>query len=231
VFFDDRRGIHLCNGVTDLSQCKFDDLMQEYALQNTALVPVTHQACLSTLGWAVDTTWQATGTLPVSYLAWRERIEAGRSPAPAAPATGFVPLQKRQDLLAHCYELLFQDEFRFWLFLPAEIQELRANYIERARHTDTLLDRHALHELLRQGIRDTVTDQWRSLIRGRLQRMAPLLRTLYKDDEVWQWAVVAARALAEDSPLPIQEHPFLLGMLACSLENAIGAPVGWFDAP
>jgi hypothetical protein len=229
VLFDDRQGIHLCNGVTNMRRCEFDDLLQEYAVQSTVLVPVTHPACLSALSLAVDTTWRVVGSLPMSYLAWRERIEFGRSPDRVLPAAGTIPPQRRQELLTHCYELLFQDEFRFWLFLPAEIQDLRASYVERARHTDTLLDRHTLRELLRQSVRDTVTDPRRSLIQGRLQRMAPLLRTLYKDDEVWQWAVIAAEALAADSPLPLQEHPFLLGMLAYSLENAIGAPVGWFD--
>ena len=229
VLFDDRQGIHICSGVTHVSRCEFDDLLQEYDVQSTVLVPVTHQECLSTLGLAVDTTWRVTGSLPMSYLAWREGIEFSQSPEPVVPVTFTIPPQRRQELLTHCYELLFQDEFRFWLFLPAEIQDLRASYVERAKHTDTLLDRHTLHELLCQSVRDTVTDPWRSLIQGRLQRMAPLLRALYKDDEVWQWATIAAEALAEDSPLPLQEHPFLLGMLACSLENAIGAPVGWFD--
>jgi hypothetical protein len=75
-----------------------------------------------------------------------------------------------------------------------------------------------------------VTDRVRGLIRERLRRVAPLLRDLYVDDEVWQWAVVAADALADDSPLRPEEHPLLLAMAANSLENVIGAEVKWRNA-
>ena len=59
--------------------------------------------------------------------------------------------------------------------------------------------------------------------------MVPLLREVYEEEIVWQWAAVAADTLAKDSGLPPEEHPFLLGLMAVSLENAIGTPVGWFD--
>jgi hypothetical protein len=55
------------------------------------------------------------------------------------------------------------------------------------------------------------------------------LYELYDDEDVWQWAAAAAEALSDTSPLPVQDHPFLVGMLACSLEAAIGRPIAWLD--
>ena len=57
--------------------------------------------------------------------------------------------------------------------------------------------------------------------------MAPLLREIYEEDDVWQWAVVAATALADDAPLPFEDHPLLLGMVGYSLENVLGEPIDW----
>jgi hypothetical protein len=70
----------------------------------------------------------------------------------------------------------------------------------------------------------------RSLIRERLRRVAPLLRELYEDQQVWQWAAVAADALTDDSPLPPEEHPLLLAMVGCSLENVVGETINWSAA-
>jgi hypothetical protein len=165
----------------------------------------------------------------MSFLAWRELIEYGRSADPVGSPSLDVSLAERDDLLAHCHELLYQDEFRFWCFPPDEVQDLHRAYLDQAREADGRLDRRTLADLLCQGVRQVVTDRWRTSIRDRLRRMAPLLRDLYEEDEVWQWAIVAADALDADSTVPLEKHPFLLGMAACSLEDVLGRPVGWFD--
>jgi hypothetical protein len=165
----------------------------------------------------------------MSFLAWREMIEYGRPDVQASSPVLQIPAERRQESLTYCYRLLFQDEFRFWLFHSDEVEDLRVRFLEEAKTAGGTPDKERLTELLRQGVCDVVTDRWRFLIQGRLQRMVPLLYELYEEEDVWQWAAAAAEALADDSPVTLGEHPFLLGMLACSLEAVIGGPIGWFD--
>jgi hypothetical protein len=227
VMFDDQEGIKDCFGAT-MDVDEFVEMVEDYTAEGILPVRVSHQSCLSVLDMATEATWSSERLLPMSFLVWRELIESGRPDEQAQPALT-VPVERRDELLAQCHELLFQDEFQFWLFRPDEIEALYAQYVDRVKATGGMLGRDALADLLRRGVREVVTDDWRHLIRGRLQRMVPLLHELYEEVEVWQWAAAAAEALADENPLPIDEHPFLIGMLACSLEETIGTPIGWFD--
>ena len=81
----------------------------------------------------------------------------------------------------------------------------------------------------------------RQQLAERLIRVAPLLRELYGGacgDVIWQWAVVAADALRGEGPnaSPIQtsaydenpdEHPFLLGLVGHSLQQALNRDLDW----
>ena len=207
---------------------ELDEMLLDYTTEGIVPIYTLHTLCLAALDSAVETNWRNEQPLPMSFLAWREMIEHGRSEKDDDSLALDISPELREDLLAHCHELLFQDEFVFWLFRPDEIDDLRTHYLSAQAPRGTL-DKDALRELLFRGVRDMVTDDRRATIRGRLRRMAPLLRMLYEEDEVWQWAVVAADALADDSELPIQEHPFLIGMLVYSLEDALGTTLGWFD--
>ena len=228
VMFDDQEGIKDCFGA-DMDADELVEMLEDYTAEGILAVRVSHEACLSVLDMAIETSWSTGRLLPMSFLVWRELIESGRPDEPVTLTLPRVPAEQRDDSLAHCYELLYQDEFQFWLFHPEEIEDLRARYVDQVKTTGAALDREAVETLLRGGVREVVGDRWRRLIQGRLQRMVPLLYELYEEEEVWQWAAVAAEALADDSPIPVQEHPFLIGMLACSLEEAIGGPIGWFD--
>jgi hypothetical protein len=228
VLFDDQEGIQHCNGA-DLERDELEEMLREYNQQGTGPVLVSHVQCLEALDQAMETSWTTGHGLPMSYLAWRDWIERDRPAAPSGEPPGLVvPPGRRDELLAQCDGLLLQDEFHFWLFPPAQIEDLRSRYVAAASEVGGGLDRETLRCLLGAGLRQLVTERQRDLIAGRLRRMVPLLREIYLDEVVWQWAAVAAEALDEASGLPLDEHPFLLGMLAGSLENAIGAPVGWF---
>jgi hypothetical protein len=228
VMFDDQEGVKDCFGTT-FDAGELVDMLRDYAVEGVSPVRVTHKVCLSALDMAVNTNWQSGRWLPAAFLAWREMIESGRPDVQAVPALLRIPAERREESLVHCYRLLFQDEFQFWLFHPDEIEGLRARYVQEVETTGGALGRERVAELLRQGVCDVVTDRWRHLIQGRLQRMVPLLREIYEEEDVWQWAAAAAEALADDSQVPVQNHPFLIGMLASSLEAAIGGPIGWFD--
>jgi HEAT repeat protein len=222
-------GIESCFGA-DLDPDELEEMLGDYEGQEVFPVHVSHAACMSVLDLAVEATWSSGRLLPMSFLAWRAVIEDGRPSGQEAALPLTVPPGRRADSLLHCYELLFQDEFRFWLFPPDEMDDLRARYVDKVKEAGHALDRDSVAEFLRQGVRELVDADWRRAIRGRLLRMVSLLHALYVDEEVWQWAAVAADTLADDSTLPVEDHPFLIGMLACSLEEAIGGSIGWFDA-
>jgi hypothetical protein len=141
-----------------------------------------------------------------------------------------VPPEERDRLLQSCHELLLQDEFETWYLEEGEVGDLDGRYLDLVDEMGTPLDPLVLRDLLRQGVQELVTDSLRRLIRDRLWRTAPLIRELYVDPEVWQWAVVAAESLADDSPVPAEDHPVLLGFVAQSLENALEEPIDWLRA-
>jgi hypothetical protein len=228
VLFDDQEGIHHCNGA-EFEGGELQEMLDGYHVQGAGPILVSHAHCLDALDGAVAINWQTGRRLPASFLAWREWIEHGRTSLPDDWPDLAVPLSSWDELLAQCDVLLFQDEFLFWFFPPEEIEDLRSRYLEMAGETGGGMDREALRCLLGAGVRQLIAPSRRTLIADRLRRMAPLLREIYEEEVVWQWALVAADALSEDSGLPPEEHPFLLGLMAISLENAVGAPIGWFD--
>lgn len=227
TIFDDAEGIKDCFGFgadTD----EVEELLQDYVAHGVVPIQVSHQQCLAALDEAVEINWQHAH-LPMSFLAWREWIEQGRVQAQDLAEPLVVPDDKRALRLAECGNLLLQDEFQFWFFPPELLQDLEARYRQQSRRHGAL-DRASLGALLRDGVHLLVDEQMRQQLGRRLRRMTPLLQALYEEEEVWQWAAVAADALAADSSLPVEEHPFLLSMLACTLEDVLGMSVGWFDA-
>ena len=84
-----------------------------------------------------------------------------------------------------------------------------------------------LRALLRRGVEQIASPALRRQIQERLYRVAPLLRDLYEEDEVWQWAVLAADELSTESVYPLQEHPLLLGLAGSSLQFALDRDLDW----
>jgi hypothetical protein len=248
VMFDDQEGIAQCSGA-HVSLDELGATLEGLTEQGLSPVSVPYGHCLEVLDQAIATTWKAERMLPTSFVAWRNVIEGGKVEKETTLPPLVIPWEKREELLDRCYELLLQDEFAFWFFNPDEIGDLDARYLDRfakrssealsildtvsgkaaQREMGSEADTSTLRRLLRDGVHEIVTDRLRTLIQSRLLRVAPLLRELYEEDEVWQWAVVAADALADGSLLPAEEHPLLLGMIACSLENAIGEAIEWVD--
>jgi hypothetical protein len=241
VVFSDSVGIEHCFG-TDLMVPELDELLDELADQGLSPVGVSYDDLVQALEMACEMTWRAGRLLPASFVAWREWItwERTHGGGVAGGAKARVELvgaglslvglsaNERARLLRDSPELLFQDEFTHWLFDSDEVYDLGTLFWEivEKNHGDPP-EVSAVRDLLRQAVRRIVTDQVRGQIRARLRRVAPLLRDLYAEDEVWQWAVVAADALADDSPLPPDEHPLLLAMAAHSLETVVDAEVRW----
>jgi hypothetical protein len=226
----------------DILADDLDDLLNELADRGLSPVDVPYAELIGTLDMACEATWSAGRLLPASFIAWREWISwewARREPtegsamAPLEHSTvqalsSALSPQERARLLHDSPDLLFQDEFSLWLFEEDEVDDLGDVFWELVEENEgEMPDISAVRALLGQAVQRIVTDRVRGLIRDRLRRVAPLLRDLYVEDEVWQWAIVAADALADDSPLPLEEHPLLLAMAAYSLESVVGAEVRW----
>jgi hypothetical protein len=241
IAFDDEIGIEYCFG-TDVATRELDDLLDELADQGLSPVGVPYVELIKALEMACEATWRASRLLPASFVAWREWITwewthggeaahsavAGVEPSEAQLFLDDLPANQRARLLQDSPELLFQDEFTHWLFDEDEIQDLGPVFWKLVEENQGKVPEvSAVRDLLRAAIRRIVTDHVRGQIRDRLRRVAPLLHDLYLDDEIWQWAVVAADALADDSPLPPEEHPLLLAMAAHSLEPIVDAEVRW----
>ena len=228
VLFDDLDGVQHCNG-GEFEPGELEEMLREYDQFGSGPVGVSHAACLAALDRAVEIRWATGQGLPVTYLAWRDWIEwDGPAHRAGKGADLVVPPGLHEGLLAQCDALVFQDEFLSWLYPPHEIEDLLSRYVAAASEAGGGLDRAALRDLFQAAVRQLVDDRQRALIAGRLRRMAPLLREIYAEEIVWQWAAVAAEALEEGSDLPTDRHPFLVGMVAASLESALGAPTGWF---
>jgi hypothetical protein len=240
LVFSDDTGIEECFG-TDLYVGALDDMLDELATQSTSPVQVSYEQWLTALDMACEATWKAGRLLPATFIAWREWLtwertghdamleeanSVAHAPQAAHPGSS-IPVEERARLLHNCHELLIQDEFMYWFFRPDEVGDLGDVYWRLVEERGADLETSALRALLRRGVREIVTDRMRGLIRERLWRVAPLLRELYEDQEVWQWAAVAADALVDDSPLPPEEHPLLLAMVGCSLENVVGETINW----
>lgn len=232
VMFNDHEGIKHCFGL-ETTVDELNDLLDEMAEQGISSVRVSHDECLAVLDLARETMWRAGRRLPLSYAAWQRVIEGRSEEKTEKRLVAFrdlvVPPEERDYLLRESHELLLQEEFTYWFFNPDELGDLVEDYLDRVEEQGGPLVGSSLRALLSRGVREIVTDRKRGLIRSRLERVASLLHELYEDDEVWQWAAVAADALADDSLLPLEEHPLLLGMVACSLENVIGEAIDWSD--
>jgi hypothetical protein len=241
IVFGDETGIEDCFGMDVLAR-DLDDLLNELVDRGLSPVDVPYAQFVETLEFACEMTWNGGRVLPVSFVAWREWLtwewthgehagdgaRAQTEPTVEQLFMGALSPRKRARLLRDCPELLFQDEFTQWVFGEDEVHELGDAFwelVEKAQGQQPEVS--AVRALLGQIVRQIVTDRLRGLIRERLRRVAPLLRDLYVEEEVWQWAVVAAALLVDNSPLPPDEHPFLLAMAAHSLENVVGATVQW----
>lgn len=256
VTFNDQYGIEQCFGL-DVRVDDLDNLLDELGAEGLAPVPVPYDQALTQLAHACEWTWRAGRLLPLSFVAWREWIRdpflalaagglASEGPGADTPewdATepdlpALVPPELgaeiseglRRRLYPSCHELLYQDEFVGWSLETDEVEALGERYLRLAQEQGEPLEAGVLRALLGDGVEQIVDPALRRQLGERLYRVAPLLRTLYKEEEVWQWAVVAADALQQESPHPLREHPFLLGLVGYSLQLVLDRDIDWTAA-
>jgi hypothetical protein len=232
VAFDDQTGIEQCFGL-DVHRDDLEELLGELGAQGLIPVRVPYDQALEQLTRACEWTWQAGRAPPLSFVAWREwicgaswadRQDASQNAASLAPD---ISANLHGWLYVTCYALFYQDEFADWSLSTAAVDPIGAEYLRLIQEHGDPLNEDVLRALLRRGVEQTVHPELRRLLQARLLRIAPLLRELYEEEDVWRWAVVAADTLGEDSPYSWQEHPFLMGLVGQSLAFALDRDIDW----
>jgi len=233
VSFNDQVGIEQCFGL-DVQRDDLEDVLGELGAQGLVPVCVPYDRALAQLVQACAWTWQAGQLLPLSFVAWREWIcgpswtcPVETSPADEPQPNSDISERLRSWLYVTCYELLYQDEFADWCFETPEVDTWAEGYVRLSEEQGEPLPEEMLRALLCQGVEQIVNPMLRRQVQQRLYRVAPLLRELYQEEDVWRWAVVAADTLREDSPYPWQEHPLLLGLVGQSLQLVLDRDIDW----
>jgi hypothetical protein len=168
----------------------------------------------------------------MSFVAWREWIygtwpDSGALPPEDRYSSSEISPVLRRPLLEACHQLLYQDEFLDWSLESAALEALGDRYLSLVQSEGEPLAKQTLRPLLQQGVAQIVTPSLCDQLQARLYRVAPLLRELYEDADVWQWAVIAADALDRTSPQSLETHPLLLGLVGQSLQVVLDREIDW----
>jgi hypothetical protein len=221
VMFNDHEGIKDCYGGLRPTLEEVKELIGAgFGTMGIELVGISLEKAREELSRAIRVTREARRRLPVGFLAWRHWA-LGEDPDPPEvfPLPG-IPPSERNVLLSDCDELLDLEEFKSWFFNVPDLRGLDRQY-RRLRDKEPA---NAAKEkaLITKGVRRVIDEARRQRLRDRLRRQAWLLAQVYEDEDLPKMALVAADALADDSPLPLEEHPLLRRMMYHSFLNAIG---------
>jgi hypothetical protein len=219
LMFNDHQGIKDCFGgqAEDIDEVE-DMVADRLGAMGIELVDVSIEKARDEIERAYQITLKARRRLPLSYMSWKPWLQ-GEDPEPVEvfPLPEITP-REQADLLARCDELIALEEFDSWAFNPAELQDLERKFERLANRKNADA---AIEKLIGQGIRKIVDDQYRRLLRERLERQAWLLTQLYGEEDIPKLALAAAAGLADGASLPPEEHPLLREMMLVSLTNAL----------
>jgi HEAT repeats len=219
LMFNDQQGIKDCFGGQAEDVDEVEDMIADgLGEMGIELVDVGIEKARAEIERAYQTTLKAGRRLPPSYMSWKAWLQ-GEDPEPVEvfPLPEITP-REQADLLARCDELIALEEFDSWAFNPEHLQDLERKF-ERLAHRKNA-SAATIHKLIGQGIKEIVDDEYRRLLRERLERQAWLLTQIYGEEDIPKLALAAAAGLA-DGATPPEKHPLLREMLLVSLTNAL----------
>jgi hypothetical protein len=219
LMFNDQQGLKDCFGGQAEDVDEVEDMIADgLGEMGIELVDVGIEKARAEIERAYQTTLKAGRRLPPSYMSWKAWLQ-GEDPEPVEvfPLPEITP-REQADLLARCDELIALEEFDSWAFNPAHLQDLERKF-ERLAHRKNA-SAATIHKLVGQGIKEIVDDEYRRLLRERLERQAWLLTQIYGEEDIPKLALAAAAGLA-DGATPPEKHPLLREMLLVSLTNAL----------
>jgi hypothetical protein len=181
--------------------------------------------------------------LPVAYSVWRPFIEMDESSHNASPvSTALEPRLLTPDVIALAQrgdELYTIPEFETWMFEPlAAIQPYFTGYLtlrnsielgqrsrkrrsgQKNQEQRTQEQKASLEALVSEVIVKVIDGKWRALYEARLRRQGVLFQFEGRAGDAALVGAVAG-ALEPNSPIPVQEQPFLRTMMHRSLEQGL----------
>ncbi len=196
-------------------------------------VPVELAFCRRQVETAEARNHRTNTPLPDGYYALIELLEGPSQEQPRPAELHPDAIRANEALLPASSKLVSLPECRSWVLLPPEqirphaqrlIAELRRQEQIEAQRQDELPVTD-LGQIQREGIvvRMALTALFdgarRACFQTRLEYTADLFWRSGKLEEA-QWAMAAALALAPESTLPVEDHPFLWELMRTSLDFA-----------
>jgi hypothetical protein len=220
VFFvNEKNGVIDAQGAIPCSMSVWKHYLADAAASEMKLIPVELAFCQTQLELAAARNERSKTPLPERYY-YLSQLVSGPSELRERPAQlDPEAIKANPDLIAKSSALFQLPEFRTWLFTFEEVRPYVLKVIAEARRQQNserksdmpVLD---LNEVQREGAMVAATMNGlfdgarRSTFQERLEYTADLLWRSDRLEEA-QWAMAAALALAPESTLPIEQHPFL----------------------
>jgi len=240
VLYQEQWGIKECYGIDEIEKAHWDKLVSELDEQGFGSFHIPFEFGCALIIEARALNKRLRHKLPIAYAVWRPFIE-GNQPARKNKASLVVtePLTLDAEIQEQAQrgdELYRLPEFASWLYEPAaDLEPYISRYwstyglLESAEHSErqSRKRKDRLHDGERQALLETLVSEalqalilpkWRSTYELRLRRQAALLETAGREQDVMLARAVAAM-LHPDSPIPVQEQPFLCAMLRLSIEQ------------
>ena len=224
LMLNTRVGIKDCYGTTHVSRREFDSMVRAMREEIDSVV-LDYDYALTLIKDAISQNRESGNAIPIEF-ALHKRVLKQDDITPERYIPRFqdsVPnlseLQNDEEMLEESYYLHDLDDFSSWFDQSPETYD----YWEQLealinKYRGKTLDRK-IDALLKQYVAEVFEPQ-REVIKRNLEMSADILfRQDNRADEA-QIALSAALNLAEESSLPLHEHPFIERMIEESLEMA-----------
>lgn len=243
VLYQDTWGIKDCYGTDEMEADRWSELVDSMSDQGFGSFQVSLEYCRALIAEARAVNKRTRRKLPVAYSVWRpfiEMDESSRNAPPVSPA--LEPRSLTPDVISlgvRGDELYKLPEFESWMFEPlASIQPYFTSYLtirntieagqrtrkRRAKQNNQEQkiqeQKASLEALVSEVLVKVIDNKWRALYEARLRRQGALFQFVGRTKDADLVGAVAA-ALAPNSPIPVQEQPFLRAMMHRSLEQGL----------
>jgi len=227
---NDDKGVVDCFGLDPCSLTTWRQLSADIMSAKLPAVPVELAFCRRHVETAEARNHRTHTPLPDGYYVLSELLQGPSQEQPRPAALDPEAVRANEALLPASSKLVDLPECRSWILLPPEEVRPHAQRLIAEQRRQEQMERQLENEL-------PVTDLGRIQREGTVVRMA--LTTLfdgarrarfqarleYTSDLLWrsgrleeaQWAMAAALALAPESTLPVENHPFLWELMRVSV--------------
>ena len=231
-FLNEKNGVVDAQGAIPCSMSVWKRYLADASAGEMTLIPVELAFCQTQLELAAARNERSKTSLPERYF-HLSTLVTGPSELRARPAQlDPEAIKANPDLISKTSGLFQLPECKTWLFTFEEVRPYALKVIAEARRQQASGGRKSdlpvldLNEVQREGAMVAMAmnalfdGARRSIFQERLEYTADLL---WRSDhlEEAQWAMAAAVALAPESTLPVDQHPFLREVALQSLSLGV----------